>query len=88
MGKFCELLTELSAHDTSIFSFQDNNLSKSQQIFTKLDMYLTLWRSELGLLLGTFPQFLTELFSMTQWRHHGIIVSLFYFSIKACYGYS
>ena len=61
MGEFCEFLTELSAHDTSIFSFQDNNLSKSQRIFTKLDMYLTLWRSELGLLLSTFLQYLTEL---------------------------
>ena len=29
---------QLSARDTSVFSFQDNNLSKSQWIFTKLDM--------------------------------------------------
>ena len=28
----------LSARDTFLFSFQDNNLSKSQWIFTKLDM--------------------------------------------------
>ena len=34
------LLTELSAHNTSVFYFQDNNLStgKSQWLFTKLDM--------------------------------------------------
>ena len=38
MGKFHQFLTELSAHDTSLFSFPDNNLSKSQLIFTKLDM--------------------------------------------------
>ena len=38
MGKVRQFLTELSAHDTSDFSFLDNNLSKSQWIFTKLYM--------------------------------------------------
>ena len=38
MGKFCLFFTELSAHNTSVFYFQDNNLSKSQLIFTKFDM--------------------------------------------------
>ena len=38
IGKFRQFLTELSACDTFVFSFQDNNLSKSQWIFTKLDM--------------------------------------------------
>ena len=33
MGKFCQLLTELSVRDTSIFSFRDTDL-----IFTQLDM--------------------------------------------------
>ena len=28
MAKFCQIFTELSARDTSIFSFPDNNLSK------------------------------------------------------------
>ena len=36
MGKFRQILTELSARDTPIFSFPDDNLSKSQGIFTKL----------------------------------------------------
>ena len=36
MIKLHQFLTKLSAHDTSVFSFQDNNLSKSQLIFTKL----------------------------------------------------
>ena len=31
-------LTELSARNTSVFYFQDNNLSKSRWIFTKFDM--------------------------------------------------
>ena len=30
MGIFVDFLTELSARDTSVFSFQDNNFNKSQ----------------------------------------------------------
>ena len=37
-GKFCEFLTEFSVHATPVFSFQDNNLSQSQCIFTQLDV--------------------------------------------------
>ena len=40
MGKFSLFLTELSACNTSVFYFQDNNLSKFQWIFTKFDMYV------------------------------------------------
>ena len=36
MGKFRQILTELSARDTPIFSFPDDNLRKSQGILTKL----------------------------------------------------
>ena len=36
MGKFRQILTELSAWDTPIFSFLDDNLSKYQGILTKL----------------------------------------------------
>ena len=38
MGKFRQIFTELSALDTPIFSFPDDNLSKHQLIFTKLGM--------------------------------------------------
>ena len=38
MGKFRQFLTELSARDTSVFSFPDDNFSKHQRIFTKLGM--------------------------------------------------
>ena len=43
------------------FSFPDDNLSIHQWIFTKLVCALILWRSGLGLLMGKFRQFLTEL---------------------------
>ena len=36
MGKFPQLLRELSANDTSIFLFPDDKLSKYQCIVTKL----------------------------------------------------
>ena len=36
MNKFRQILTELSARDTPIFSFPDDNLGKCQGIFTKL----------------------------------------------------
>ena len=36
MGKFRKMLTELSARDTPIFSFPDDNLSKLQGLLTKL----------------------------------------------------
>ena len=36
MGKFRQILTELSARDTPIVSFPDDNLSKYQGILTKL----------------------------------------------------
>ena len=38
MGKFCQFLTKLSAHHTSVFSFLDDTLSKYKWIFTKLGM--------------------------------------------------
>ena len=37
-GEFCPFLTELSARNTAIFYFQENNLSKPQWIFTKFDI--------------------------------------------------
>ena len=36
MGKFHQILTELSARDMPIFSFPDDNLYKCQEILTKL----------------------------------------------------
>ena len=36
MGKLRQILMELSARDMPIFSFPDDNLSKSQGILTKL----------------------------------------------------
>ena len=39
MGKFHQILTELSARDIPKFSFPDNNLSKCQGILTKRYMH-------------------------------------------------
>ena len=36
IGKFCQILTELSTQDRPLFLFPDINLSKCQRILTKL----------------------------------------------------
>ena len=54
------VLTELSAHKTSVLQFQANKLSKSQWIFTKFDMCVHIVEIDLlglGLLIGKFRQF-------------------------------
>ena len=52
MGKFCQFLTELSARYTSVFSFQDNDFSKSQWIVTKLDMCIDFVEIWFGIAFG------------------------------------
>ena len=52
MGKFHQFVTELSARNTSIFFFQDNNLSKSQWIFTQLDMCIDIVEIWFGIAIG------------------------------------
>ena len=52
MGKFRQLLTELSARDTPIFSFPDDNLSKRQWIFTKFSMCIDIVEIWLGIANG------------------------------------
>ena len=46
------IFTELSARDTSIVSFQDNNLNKSQQFFTELDMCIDIVEIWFGIAIG------------------------------------
>ena len=49
MAKFCQILTELSARDTPIFSFPDDNLSKPQWIFTKLGVCIDILEIWIGI---------------------------------------
>ena len=42
MDKFRQIFTELSARDTPIFLFPDDNLSKQQRILTKLAICIDL----------------------------------------------
>ena len=58
----------------SEFSFQDNNLSKSRRIFTKLNMCIDIVEICFGVAIGYI---LVEYLHMTeQWQ--GVIVSHFY----------
>ena len=58
MGKFRQNFTELSALDTPIFTFVDDNMSKHQWIFTKLGMCIDiveiLFRIANGQILSNF----------------------------------
>ena len=69
MVEFCLFLTELSACNTSIFYFQDNNLSKSQWIFTKFDMCIDI----VEVCFGIDRRQISSIFD----RGQGIIVSHF-----------
>ena len=60
MCKLRQILTELPARDTPIFSFPDDNLCKCQGILTNLVHALILRKSGLGLLMRKFRQCLTE----------------------------
>ena len=52
MGKFRQFLTELSARETSVFSFLDGNFSKYQWIFTKLGICIDIVEICFGIASG------------------------------------
>ena len=52
MGKFRQIFTELSARDTPIFSFSDDNLSKLQEILTKLAIFIDIKEIWFGIANG------------------------------------
>ena len=52
MGKFHQILAELSARDTPIFSFPDDNLSKSQGILTNLGTCTAMKEIWFGIAIG------------------------------------
>ena len=49
MGKFYQFLTELSACNTSAFSFLDDNFSKYEWIFTKLGVCIDIVETWFGI---------------------------------------
>ena len=52
IGKFHQFLTELSARNTSLFSFPDDNFSKYQCIFTKLGVPIDIVKTWFGIADG------------------------------------
>ena len=59
MGKFHQIFTELSAQDTPIFSFMDDNLSEKQGILTKLALCIDIKEVWFGIANGQiFVKFL------------------------------
>ena len=73
MGKFRQILTELSAPDTPIFSFLDDNLSKCQGILTKLNTCIDMKKILFGIANGQISSMFDSYLLATQlWQ--GIIV--------------
>ena len=52
IGKFCQIFMELSARDSPIFSFPDDNLSKFKGILTKLGTCIDIKEVWFGIALG------------------------------------
>ena len=52
MGKFNQFLTELSAHDKSVFIFRDDNYIKYQWIFIKLGVCIDIVEIWFGIAVG------------------------------------
>ena len=73
MGKFRQFLMELSARDTPIFSFPDDNLTKHQWIFTKLGMCIHIVEIWFGIANG---QILSYFDGVICPRHANICVSV------------
>ena len=63
MGKCCQILTELSALDTPIFSFPDDILCKCQGIVTKLGTCIDIREIWLGIANGQISSMFDRLTS-------------------------
>ena len=73
MVEFFLFLTELSAHNTSVFYFQDNNPSKSQWIFTKFDVYIDIVKIWFGIAHRQISLIFDRV--IFPWHDNGIVLS-------------
>ena len=72
MAKFRQIFTELSARDTPIFSFMDDNFSKYQGILTKLAICIDSKEIRFGIANG---QILSNFYGVICPRHVRIFIS-------------
>ena len=78
MGKFRQILTELSARDTPIFSFSGDNSRKRQWIFTKLGTCIDLKEIWSGIANGKISSMYDRVICP---RHDNGPVLMFYVNI-------
>ena len=78
MGKFPQILTELSARDTPMFLFLNNNLSKYQEILTKLGTCIDIKESWFRIANGQ----ISSMFDRVICPQHNNNHLLFYLYIK------
>ena len=94
MGKFHQILMELSARDMPIFSFRDDNLSKCQGILPNLVYALILRRKKIkeiwfGIANGQISSILTDLYDRNTmmvgyYRFTFLFHFIFFFILSMC----
>ena len=70
MGKFCQVLTELTDRGRSVFSFPDDTFSKYQWIFTKVGMCIDI----VGLCFGIADGQISSIFDRAICSQHDRIL--------------
>ena len=83
MGKFLQIFTELSAQDTSIFSFLDDNLSKYQGLLTKLAICIDIIKICFRIVICPSVIFFPDIFTTITLIHKQIIAMAGYYACGA-----
>ena len=73
MGKFHQILTELSARDTPIFLFPDDNLCKCQGILTKLGTCIDIKEVWFGIANGQISWMFESYLPATRHDNGGVL---------------
>ena len=73
MGKFHQIFTKLSARDTPVFSFPDDNLSKQQSLLTKLAICIDIIKIWFRIVICPSVIFFHDIFATITLIHKQII---------------
>ena len=85
MDKFCQLLTELSAHHTSVFLYPDDSMSEYQSIFTKLGMCIDIVEIMFGIANGKIFSIFRQLFACHRIVTGNYYCFTFFIWLKFCF---
>ena len=83
MGKFRQIFTELSARDTPIFSFPDDNLNKQQGLLTRLAICIDIIKIWFRIAICPSVIFFPDIFATITLIHKQIIAMVGYYACGA-----